>query len=357
MSIDLFNLDPEDLWKYKYNEIRDVVQAIEQDLFGVSGDVKEIEAIVNYLDYINIISIRVKECDFDEISKERLAESVEAESARQWMQLRLNTIFLSCKSVLDYARVVNDYNAKKLELEKSIGELYNEFNKINAEIEESLADAQILVDKQLASAKTEVDSQLVSAKTEVDSQLESAKNEIQNTEHNVLTHTLTLMGIFSAVITIVMSVTITSSSWLNNANGASAILAFVVPNAVTILTVVILLFLVFLYHNATTGIDTHPIKSKTAKELFCSMLAMVILLTGALIWIAISYTQKCKPDHTHYIICSDDYSISSQKVHGSENGKRYLQFDFEGKNYCFEYDEDFIHDGNLYYCQVHDTIE
>lgn len=346
MSIDLFNLDPEDLWKYQYKEIRDVVQAIEQDLFGISGDVKEIEAIVNYLDYINIISIRVEECDFDEISKERLAKSVEAESARQWMQLRLNTIFLSCKSVLDYARVVNDYNAKKLELEKSIGELHNEFNKKNAEIEKSLADARILVDKQLASAKTKVDNQL-----------ESAKNEIQNTEHNVLTHTLTLMGIFSAVITIVMSIAITSSSWLNNANGASAILAFVVPNAVTILAVVILLFLVFLYHNATTGIDTHPIKCRTATAMFLSMFAIVLLLVGSLIWISWSYTQKGKPEHIHHVIGSEDYSVSNQEVPDSNNEERYFQFFFDGKRYQFVHDEDFIHDGNLYYCQVHDTIE
>lgn len=243
--------------------------------------------------------------------------------------------FLSCKSVLDNARVVANYNEKKTELEQSIADLHKELEENKLEIDKSLTDAQ----------------------SKVNNQLISAKNELQDSEHNVLTHVLTLMGVFSAVITIVMSVVITSSSWLNNADGASAVLAFVIPNAVAILAVIVLMFLVFLYTNASTGSDTHPIKSKVAINLFITLLVIVVVLTGSLIWTAVSYTQKCEPNHTHYIICSDEYTIVSRKIPNSNSEELYLQFTFEGKNYRFDFDERYIHNGNLYYCQEHNTIE
>ena len=335
MSIDLCNLDPEELWAYKYDRILDVVQAIDQKLYNMSNEVEEIEAIVSSLEHINIITLRVEEYDFPEISREITAKSIDARNERQWLQLRLKMTFLSCKSVLDNARVVTNYNEKKTELEQSIADLHKELEENKLEIDNSLADAQ----------------------SKVNNQLISAKNELQDSEHNVLTHVLALMGVFSAVITIVMSVVITSSSWLNNADGASAVLAFVIPNAVAILAVIVLMFLVFLYTNASTGSDTHPIKSKVAKNLFITLLVIVVVLTGLLIWTAVSYTQKCEPNHTHYIICPDEYTIASQKIPNSNSEELYLQFIFEEKNYRFEFDERYIHNGNLYYCQEHNTIE
>lgn len=338
MGIDLYNLDPEELWAYDYEAIQTVVQAIEQKLFNISDEVEDIEAMVSFLEYISIITLRVDEYDFPEISKEKATESLEVRNAQQLMQLRLKMMFSSCKSGLANANVVADYNAKKRELEKSIADLHTELEEKKVEIDNSLNDAEATVNT-------------------LNEQLTTAKNEIQNSEHNVLTHVLTLMGVFSAVSTIVMSVVITSSSWLNNADGASAVLAFVIPNAVAILAVIALLFLVFLYTNAATGSDTHPIKSKVAKKMFFALLAIVSALTGSLIWTALSYTQKCEPDHTHYIICSDEYTIVSREIPNSENEALYLQFTFEGKNYCFKFDERYIHNGNLYYCQAHNTIE
>lgn len=338
MGIDLYNLDPEELWKYDYEAIQTVVQAIEQKLFTISDEVEDIEAMVSFLEYINIISYRVEEYDFPEISEEKTTESIEARNARQLLQIRLKMIFSSCKSGLNNAQVVADYNAKKRELEKSIADLHEELEDKKAEIDSSLNDAQNTVNG-------------------LNDQLTSAKTEIQNSEHNVLTHVLTLMGVFSAVSTIVMSVVITSSSWLNNADGASAVLAFVIPNAVAILAVIVLMFLVFLYTNASTGSDTHPIKSKVAKNLFITLLVIVVTLVGSLIWTAVSYTQDCEPDHTHYIICSDEYTIVSRKIPNSNSEELYLQFIFEGKSYCFDFNERYIHNGNLYYCQEHNTLE
>lgn len=338
MGIDLYNLDPEELWKYEYESIQTLVHAIEQKLFTISDEVEDIEAMVSFLEHINIISYRVEEYDFPEISEEKTTESIEARNSRQLLQIRLRMIFLSCKSGLNNAQVVADYNAKKKELEKSIADLHKELEDKKAEIDKSLNNAQTSVNG-------------------LNDQLTSAKTEIQNSEHNVLTHVLTLMGVFSAVSTIVMSVVITSSSWLNNADGASAILAFIIPNAVAILAVIVLMFLVFLYTNASTGSDTHPIKSKVAKNLFITLLVIVVVLTGLLIWTAVSYTQKCEPNHTHYIICPDEYTIVSRKIPNSNSEELYLQFIFEEKNYRFEFDERYIHNGNLYYCQEHNTIE
>ena len=132
---------------------------------------------------------------------------------------------------------------------------------------------------------------------------------------------------------------------------------WVIPNAVAILAVIVLMFLVFLYTNASTGSDTHPIKSKVAKNLFITLLVIVVTLVGSLIWTAVSYTQDCEPDHTHYIICSDEYTIVSRKMPNSNSEELYLQFIFEGKSYCFDFNERYIHNGNLYYCQEHNTLE
>lgn len=46
-----------------------------------------------------------------------------------------------------------------------------------------------------------------------------------------------VMGIFTSIIVVIMSLVITSSSWLNNASGASAVIAFIIPSCVAILAV------------------------------------------------------------------------------------------------------------------------
>lgn len=335
MSIDLHNLDPEELWKYNYKQTLAVVLAIEKKLFNTTVGAESIEAVINFLEYVSIITLRIEEYDFPEISKEITAKNAEAKNSRQWLQLRLNMIFLSCKSFLDNTRVVEDYNAKEVKLEAAITDLQNE-----------------LVEK-----KKEIDNSLTEAQQKVNKKLTEAENKMQDSEHNILTHVLTLMGVFSAVITIIMSVVITATAWLNNADGASAILAFIIPSTVAVFSVVVLLFLVFLYHNATTGSDTHPIKSKTAKALFIILLVIVAALSGLLVWVATTQTQKCKPDHTHYIISSEEYTITKQENSDLDKQDLYLQFKLGEKSYSFLFDEKYVHDGNLYFCKEHQTLE
>lgn len=332
MSIDLYNLDPEELWKYDYNQTLAVVLAIETKLFNTTVGAETIEAVINYLECVSIITLRVEEYDFPEISKETTVKSPEASNSRQWLQLRLKMIFLSCKSFLDNARVSEDYSTKKAELENAI----------------------TVLQEDLITKKNEIDSSLKAAQKAVDDKLTAAKDEMQDSEHNMLTHVLTLMGVFTAVITIIMSVVITSSSWLNNADGASAFFALAVPNLVAIFAVIVLVGLVFIYQN---GLLSKPGKSKVVIWFLSGITALVLILTCLMGWCAISYTQPCKASQVHYVISSSEYSIK-QEIN-SETGKKetYCVFVFEGESFKFPYDNKYIHDGNLYFCKEHRTLE
>ena len=78
MSIDLYNLDPEELWKYNYKQTLAVVLAIEKKLFNTTVGAESIEAVVNFLECVSIITLRVEEYDFPEISKETSGKNGEA---------------------------------------------------------------------------------------------------------------------------------------------------------------------------------------------------------------------------------------------------------------------------------------
>ncbi len=48
---------------------------------------------------------------------------------------------------------------------------------------------------------------------------------------------LTTMGVFTTIVVIVMSLVITASSWLNSANFADAVVAFIIPSCIAVLAV------------------------------------------------------------------------------------------------------------------------
>lgn len=352
MGIDFSDFNSDDLWGYPYNEVIALIEELEKNLIITSNIAENIEAIAGTLSCIPIITYRVDEYDFEEISREKVAEDNKARNDRQLLQLRLRTLHFSCKAFCESVNIVNDYNQKKQELERAVSDLQTKLGETKDRIDLSLEDAQKKVTESLKSNER-ITKGLVN---QVRGKLKKAEKKLDDSEHNMLTHVLTLMGVFSAVITIIMSVVITATAWLNNADGASAVLAFIIPSAVAVFAVVVLLCLVFLYHNVTTGSDTHPIKSKTAKALFVILLVIIVVLSGLLILIATTHTQKCKPDHTHYIISSAEYTIKREAT-DADNQDLYFQFRLGEKSYCFRYDEEYIHDGNLYFCQEHNILE
>ena len=185
-------------------------------------------------------------------------------------------------------------------------------------------------------------------------QLQKVQGHLDNSEHTILSHVLTLMGVFTAVTTIIMSVVITSSSWLNNGDGASAILAFAIPNAIAILAVIVLVSLMFVYQKSFTN------NSKGRKGpivFFLGLFIAILLLCITLAWAAISYVQPRKPTQIRYVISPAEYTIVEEIDDISGKTESFYQFVFDGVNYKFLYDEKYMHDKNLYFCPEHKVIE
>ena len=350
MGIDFSDFNSEDLWDYTYNEVIALIEEMENSLIITSNAAKSIEAIAGTLSCIPIITYRVDEYDFKEISREKVAEDSIARNDRQLLQLRLRTLHVSCKALCESVNIADDYNKKKQELEKAVTDLQTSLGDTKARIDLSLENAQTRVTESLKHNEG-LTKNLVK---QVQKKLQKAEKKLDDSEHNMLTHVLTLMGVFTAVITIIMSVVITSSSWLNNADGASAFFALAVPNLVAIFAVIVLVGLVFIYQN---GVLSKPGKSKVVIWFLSGITALVLILTCLMGWCAISYTQPCKASQVHYVISPSEYSIE-QEIN-SETGKKetFCVFVFEGESFRFPYDNKYIHDGNLYFCKEHRTLE
>lgn len=74
MGIDFSDFNSEDLWDYTYNEVIALIEEMENSLIITSNAAKSIEAIAGTLSCIPIITYRVDEYDFKEISREKVAE-------------------------------------------------------------------------------------------------------------------------------------------------------------------------------------------------------------------------------------------------------------------------------------------
>lgn len=194
---------------------------------------------------------------------------------------------------------------------------------------------------------------------------------INKIEPQIMSTILTVMGVFTAIITIVMSVVITSGSWLNNANGASAIVAFIVPNLVAVTAMVVLLTIVFSRKNekiivipgrdweSKNVIEKNLRKSKSYLKI--SVGALILCLV-AMLSISVKEMKNSVEPHTRYIITEDMYDINIYEFDVKENEEPKepevkIEFDFVGMNKSIAYDEKYIHDGNLYYCEEHDRLE
>lgn len=205
--------------------------------------------------------------------------------------------------------------------------------------------------------------QLGKQKTEIEEKAKLVQEQIDNSEHTILSHVLTLMGIFSAIITIILSVIITSSSWINNADKADAVVAFVVPNAVALMAVTLLLSLIFA-HNHRNRIETKTIKQNIwsiLKSILFYMVIIVIVLATIISSICLSLTKDSSRSHILYILSPGEYIVKEETITpsgaGDEEKKTFFKFSVEDKPYLVEYDESLLHDGNLYFCAEHEVLE
>lgn len=199
---------------------------------------------------------------------------------------------------------------------------------------------------------------------------ETIKEEIKSAtgqiEPQLITTILTLMGVFSAVITIIMSVVITSSSWLNNADGASAVIAFIIPNLVVIFSIVILLGMVFSRRDSKvvvisentwdlTNLSNKALKKARATQKITAL--MIAIFTIAIVAFSLYEIRVNAEPHVRYILSQGMYECVEIQVDESETPVRYIEFQFNEKIYTFPYDEGYFHDGKLHFCEEHESLE
>ena len=205
-------------------------------------------------------------------------------------------------------------------------------------------------------------------KEKITKEVKLFEKRINNAEHDILSHVLSLMGIFTAIITIILSVIVTSSSWLNNADMSDAVIAFVVPNAIALCAVSLLLTLIF-RQNRRRQIDTYgsketPQDKESAKSVIVISIVAFVMTAMIICAVCLYLANQTPNPHVIYVLSPGEYRVAEKVVtpvpdDGSveEEKRPYFEFTFEDKLYRFEYDESYLHDGNLYFCEKHCTLE
>lgn len=195
---DVNNLGESDLYRCTVEDAYAIIRILNQLNWS---DIDSQQLIDNFGFYVNILDI------FDYRISQNTFESL---SDNQTEKEHFSLMILRLRMDISQYRIKYLVNDMKVEA--------------NAEIHNTLKKSQDDFDKRLSK------------------QIEQATNNIQP---KLISTVLTVMGVFSAIITTIISVVTTTSSWLNNADGASAIIAFIIPNLIVVFSVAILLGIVF----------------------------------------------------------------------------------------------------------------
>ena len=311
-----------DIWKLKEKDLRncslkETVEIIEEigkfvteqhgNMLTDSDDIiKLIEMSDDLYSKISIIQNKILENAFEESLPRNWRTKKES------LLAKLFSIIIVVQNIRDSARVwlsIDSSNKHFAELEKSYQQLVKDYVDKKEQLELHISE--------------------IEETTEIATQ--ETLEEIQGAEGKIVSHVLTLMGVFSAVITIILSIVVTSSSWLNSATCSSAIVAFVVPNMVALFAVVTIVLLVYMYHKAfyppVLKKNESPKKSPTI--ISSILLCVILLLTIFISVLAYRYAEVDNEPHLRYIINDDNYEIVEIKVEETNKVQKYFEFELE----------------------------
>ncbi len=347
--MNLDGLGRDDFEKFSYDDLLELVEELEKVVFQDLTPIQVFEKFDGYL-----------ECAFN--AKKKIEDEEFTKKLSYWkvysLQKRIDYLIHSFSLIVNINRITKSrFSELNEKVDKKYKDIEAELIKSEDKISQELEDKQkkILEDLNDKNCKFEK-----SIEKKVEKVIDEEKKELSQVEHTTLTHVLTLMGIFSAVITIIMSVVLTSTSWLNNADEASAILAFVVPNLVALIAVVALISFIYLYNFRTSEqldeTGTVVKKARLKRKIAHSSLIVILILTILSCTVIFVQTARNNKPHKHYVISSSQYSVIEEKISETESISYYV-FTLDGLEYKFEYDESCKHDGNLYYCKDHDELE
>ena len=373
MIENLKDIKEKDIWSYPLCSILDIVSKLEEVKPHNYDRIGALEDLSYYCGLISAIELRVEQNKIEElIGPDKISE-------RNDLSKRLNNL----KN--DFTSIVNIYSFYQKRIDEFTAEIDDRISRIEEQvnaasdsareraltaigeyqnnIQNELDKHQAKTTDDISKHKETIESELDAHKNSIEQEIEKSKTDTQNkiasSEHGLLTHMITMMGVFSAIITIVMSLVLTSSSWLNNADGASALLAFIVPTFIVLLSISFLMLIIYAYNTSDVFLinqqDEQQRKKRTYYIIFFSVLIAIIVLLGVFLWnTVLRHTGKeSELIHSRYVLSPGEYIIENS----SDNEESCFIFQIEGKEYVFAYDEAYEHDGNLFFCSEHSKLE
>lgn len=351
--MDIWNLKEKDLRNCSLSETIDIIDEISKIVTEQHGNIQtepdDIIRITEMSDdlYSKITTLQNK--ILEDAFNEKLPRNWK--SKKEGLLSKLFSIIIVVQNIRDSVRVwisINESNQHFADLEKAYRALVKDYDdkktKLESHIQEIEKTTQTTLDKQTDAIKTTSEETL---------------EEIQSAEGKIVSHVLTLMGVFSAVITIILSIVVTSSSWLNNATNSSAIVAFIVPNLVTLFAVISVVLLVYMYHKAfyPPVLKQNQSPSKAPTIISAILLVTILLITIIVSLLAYRYADIDKKPHLRYVIHDTDYEIVEVIDQETDKTHKYFEFTLDGINYQFEYDKNYLHQSDVYFCLEHNTLE
>ncbi len=226
-----------------------------------------------------------------------------------------------------------DYATKKTELEQGVSDAFKkivEYEKRNAELNDALS---IIKGEYLTVEQTVGDLQ------------NTFKDNLNESERSMLGHVLSLMGVFSAITTIIMGLVISATSWLNGMDITSASLAFAVPSLIAVAVSVVLLSLVFCYLAKSKG--------KIAWAVLAIGMLVFLLIFSWTAWKG-SLTETVSPSSP---VASPDHILYTVTQYSVDEKSGMVAFIYAGEPKVLSIEPENIHSDGLHYCPIHDTLE
>jgi len=207
MKVDLNQLREYDLRKYSYQDTLNVIAELERNfIFNITINFSpSLEISETYYSFAIIIFNRIEGNEFPEITPSTpirildvLGEELKNKIKQTNEKIYIQNEVKQKEKIYQLSRLTNILVGFKSSFES--GRMLQTASKLNNE-RIGVSEEIIKMRKDMASSMDE---------------FRESRQKIDDSEHNILTHVLTLLGVFSAIIVTIMSVVITTSSWLNN---------------------------------------------------------------------------------------------------------------------------------------------
>ena len=301
-------------------------------------------------------------------------------STASYLDTRLTAICERTKLVI-YVNKVND-DVDKLHGQLTAMQTYvSDDGELNLKIK-ALGETLDDLNRTIYNGSTRTDGEQTKGIKSIVDDLSKKVDNIDNTSERIMPNIVTLLGVFSSIIIVILTLITTSSTWLSNANEVSVLIAFVVPSAIA--TLAICALTAFIRPLISSDSDTikrqvqdnapwwHKLYGATKQtlhkwSLWLSISVIALMVVSGTMW----FCQEEADNQTHYIVkClpmseTIDHSnnVTVQPTAETTNPEFFITQEvllptgeiFLEKITCAECDKH--EDGFVYYCLLHQRFE